>query len=41
MDVCLVGDEVKIVEINCINAAGFYNANMQLLLNAIEEHFNK
>lgn len=40
MDVCLVGEDVKIVEINCINAAGFYDANMQKLLNSIEEHFN-
>ncbi len=46
MDVCqLVGDhegnELKIVEINCINCAGFYDANMQVLLNSIEEKFNK
>ncbi len=45
MDVCKVlnedpGEEIQIVEINCINAAGFYDANMQVLFNAIEEHFN-
>lgn len=43
MDVCMVeGDEeLKIVEINCINCSGFYDANMGKLLNAIEEHFNE
>lgn len=46
MDVCvLVGDggsveNLKIVEINCLNCAGFYDANMQMLLNALEEHFD-
>jgi len=48
MDVCEVFDEnfnnngeVYIVEINCINCAGFYDGNTQLMLNALEEHFNK
>lgn len=47
IDVCEVFDEkwqknskISIVEINCINAAGFYEANMQVLLNSLEEHFN-
>lgn len=37
MDVCLVNGEYKIVECGCINCAGFYNANMQKLIVAIEE----
>ena len=41
MDVCQVGEDIKIVELNCINCSGFYNVNMQKLLNSIEEHFNK
>jgi len=36
MDVCLTGGELKIVEINCINCAGFYYANMDKLMEAIE-----
>lgn len=45
IDVCKIGGEIgneiiKIVEINCLNCAGFYDANMQKLLMALEEHFN-
>lgn len=46
IDVCnLVGDggtvkNLKIVEINCLNCSGFYDGNTQLMLNALEEHFN-
>lgn len=39
IDVCLSNDELKVVEINCINCAGFYNANMDKLMMAIENHF--
>lgn len=41
MDVCLHDDNWKIVEINCINASGFYKADVCKLLIAIENHFNK
>ena len=43
MDVCKVEgeDEIKIVEINCINSSGLYHANCKLLIEAIENHFNK
>ncbi len=37
MDICLTNDEYKIVECGCINCAGFYKADMQKLLFAIEE----
>lgn len=41
MDVCKLvdSDEIKIVEINCINCAGFYDSNIQKMLNALEETF--
>lgn len=39
MDLCLVNNEYKIVECGCINCAGFYKANMQKLLMALEENF--
>ena len=40
MDLCLVDGEYKIVECGCINCAGFYKANMQKLLMALEFAFN-
>jgi hypothetical protein len=40
IDVCLTNDEYKIVEVNCINCAGFYDANMYKLISALEECFN-
>lgn len=36
MDVCLSDDELKIVEINCINCSGFYHMNVDKLMKAIE-----
>lgn len=36
LDICLYQGEWKVVEINCINSAGFYDANMNKLLNALE-----
>lgn len=39
IDVCLANDELKIVEINCINAAGFYHCNLSKLIQALENHF--
>lgn len=40
MDLALVNDEYKIIECGCINCAGFYKANMQKLLIALEDNFN-
>jgi len=37
LDTCISNGEQRIVEINCINAAGFYDCNMQKLIEAI--HF--
>lgn len=39
LDICLFNDEYKVVEINCINSAGFYKGNMSKLLQALEEEF--
>lgn len=40
IDVCLVDDELKVVEVNNINSAGFYDCNMVKLIEALEDHFN-
>lgn len=39
LDICLVDNELKIVEVNNINSAGFYDCNMNLLLDSIDTHF--
>lgn len=36
LDICLYQGEYKVVEINCINSAGFYDADMHKLINAFE-----
>jgi hypothetical protein len=41
LDICLLKDELKIVEVNNINSAGFYDCNMMKLITALEKHFNK
>ena len=41
MDICQIDEGYKIVECGCINAAGFYKANMQKLLIALENHYTK
>lgn len=43
LDVCNLQNsaEIKIVEINCMNCSGFYEADMELLLKGLENHFNK
>jgi hypothetical protein len=40
MDICLVNGEYKIVECGCTNSAGFYKADMNKLIIALEEAFN-
>ena len=40
MDICLIGDEYKIIECGCINCAGLYKINIQSLLMAIEDYYN-
>jgi hypothetical protein len=41
IDVCLSNGELKVIEINCINCAGFYDANMNKLMEAVETYFNR
>lgn len=40
MDICLTNGEYKIVECGCISSAGFYKADMQKLLMALEDAFD-
>lgn len=40
LDICLVNNDYKIVEINCINCSGFYDGNMGMLIDALEFTFN-
>jgi hypothetical protein len=40
MDICLFNDKWKIVECGCINCAGFYEADLQKIVIALEENFN-
>jgi ATP-grasp domain, R2K clade family 3 len=39
MDVCWCEDEWKIVELGCINSAGFYLADMQRVIMALEDFY--
>lgn len=40
LDVCLADDELKIVEVNCINCAGFYDLNLYKLIEALENFYS-
>lgn len=40
IDICRTEKGWKIVEINCINSAGFYAANLQKLVIALEDYYN-
>jgi len=39
LDICLSDAGWKIVEVNCINSAGFYASNLQKLLIALEDFY--
>ena len=41
MDLALINNEYKIVECGCTNSAGFYRADLQKLIIALENAFNK
>jgi ATP-grasp domain, R2K clade family 3 len=41
IDVCLVNDALKVVEVNNINSAGFYACTMEKLITALEAHFKQ
>lgn len=40
IDVCLANDEWKIVECGCLNCAGFYRADLQRVVEALEDCFD-
>lgn len=40
LDICRTENGWGIVEMNCINSAGFYAANLQKLIIAIEDYYN-
>ena len=40
MDICETLDGWKIVEVNCINSAGFYKGNIQGIISDLERKFN-
>ncbi|UKB84747.1 ATP-grasp domain-containing protein [Chryseobacterium sp. MEBOG06] len=42
MDICLMNEGWKIVEINCINSSGFYpNTNVKSIIKALDIYFSK
>lgn len=40
MDLALVDDEMKVIEFNCINSSGFYDHDVQSIIDAIWEYEN-
>jgi hypothetical protein len=40
LDICLSNEGWKIVEVNCINSAGFYASNLQKLIIELEDYYN-
>jgi ATP-grasp domain, R2K clade family 3 len=40
LDVCMTDQGMRIVEVNCIHSAGFYEADLDKLLAAVEEAFS-
>jgi len=40
LDICLTDSGLKIVEVNNINSAGFYDCNIGKLIQSLEDHFN-
>ncbi len=39
MDVAAIEDSYKIMELNCLNASGFYNINLYKLVNAVLDYY--
>lgn len=40
IDVCLADGNLKVIEVNNINSAGFYECNLYKLIESLENHFN-
>lgn len=41
LDICLIENAWKIVEVNCINSAGFYACNLQKIIIELENFYDK
>lgn len=41
LDVCMTENGMKVVEVNCINCAGFYDTDLQRLVAAVEDAFDE
>lgn len=41
MDTALVGDEIKVIEFNCINSSGFYDNDIDAVFKALWEYHEK
>lgn len=41
IDVATIGNEYKIVELNCLNASGFYEINLYKLIDSVERYYSK
>lgn len=41
IDIATVNDEYKIMELNCLNAAGFYDISLYKLINAVMDYYEK
>lgn len=41
IDIATVNDEQKIMELNCLNAAGFYDINLYNFINAVTDYYEK
>ena len=40
IDICRTSEGMKVIEVNCINSAGFYDMNFQKVIVALEQEFN-
>lgn len=41
IDIATIGNEYKIVELNCLNASGFYEINLYKLIDSVERYYSK
>lgn len=41
IDIATIGNEYKIVELNCLNASGFYDINLYKLIDSVERYYSK
>lgn len=41
MDLALVGDELKVIEFNCINASGFYDSDVEAIIDSLWVYYDE